>query len=389
MSAPIYLDYNATTPLAAAVYATMEPYLRTHFGNPSSDHPYGDTARQAVAAAREQVAGVVGAAPDQIIFTGGGSEAINQVLKGLAFSRRERGMHLITSAVEHPAVAQTMAWLATQGFQVTTVPVDQHGMVDPAAVAAAITAQTSLISIMHAQNEVGTIQPITAIAALARERAILVHTDAAQSVGKIPVTLADLGVDVLTVAGHKLYGPKGIGAIILRDSLTLPPLIHGAGHEAGRRAGTENVPSIVGLGAACALVAPALPQTADTMRGLRDTLEARLNAAIPGLLVNGHPTERLPNTLNVSLPEINAAALLGAIRTQVACSTGSACHAGHAAPSAVLLAMGRTPAQAAAALRLSLGHDTTATEIDQATTIISDAYHRLRAADTQRQEIPA
>ncbi|MFD3167104.1 cysteine desulfurase family protein [Herpetosiphon sp. NSE202] len=383
---PIYLDYNATTPLAPAVYTAMEPYLRTHFGNPSSDHPYGDIARQAVATARQQVATMVRADPAQVIVTGGGSEAINQVLKGLAFSRRKRGTHLITSAVEHPAVAQTMAWLATQGFQVTTVPVDQHGMVDPAAVSDAITDQTTLISIMHTQNEVGTIQPIAAIAALARERHILMHTDAAQSVGKIPVTLADLGIDVLTVAGHKFYGPKGIGAIVLRDDLPLPPLIHGAGHEQGRRAGTENVPSIVGLGVACALVAESLPQTADTMRRLRDTLEARLNAAIPGLLVNGHPTERLPNTLNVSLPDSNAAALLTAIRNQVAYSTGSACHAGHAAPSAVLLAMGRTPAQAAAALRLSLGRDTTGADIDQAAMIIGDAYHRLRLAGDQPEE---
>jgi cysteine desulfurase len=386
---PIYLDYNATTPLAPAAYAAMEPYLRTHFGNPSSDHPYGDVARTAVATARQQIAALVGASPEQVIFTGGGSEAINQVLKSLAVARRARGTHLITSAVEHPAVAQTMAWLGTQGFQVTTLPVDQHGMVDPAAVAAALTDQTTLISIMHAQNEVGTIQPIAVIAALAHARDILVHTDAAQSVGKIPVTLADLGVDVLTVAGHKLYGPKGIGAIVLRDDLTLPALIHGAGHEHGRRAGTENVPSIVGLGAAAAAVPDQLTQYAGAVRGLRDQLADRLTTAIPGLLVNGHPTERLPNTLNVSLPGINAAGLLGAIRTEVACSTGSACHAGHAAPSAVLLAMGRTPVQAAAALRLSLGQDTTAAEIDQAATTITDAYHRLRAADTQRQEIPA
>lgn len=384
---PIYLDYNATTPLAPAVYAAMEPYLRTHFGNPSSDHPYGDVSRQAVATARQQVATMVRADPAQVIFTGAGSEAINQVLKGLAMARRARGMHLITSAVEHPAVAQTLAWLETQGFQVTTLPVDQHGTVDPAAVTTAITAQTTLISIMHTQNEVGTIQPIAAIAALARARDILVHTDAAQSVGKIPVTLTDLGVDILTMAGHKFYGPKGIGAIVLRDDLTLPPLIHGAGHERGRRAGTENVPSIVGLGAAAAAVPDQLTHAAGVVRRLRDQLADRLTTAIPGLLINGHPTERLPNTLNVSLPGINAAALLGAIRTQVACSTGSACHAGQAAPSAVLLAMGRTLDQAAAALRLSLGRDTTAAEIDQAATTISAAYHRLRAADIEREEI--
>ncbi len=383
---PIYLDYNATTPLAPAVYAAMEPYLRTHFGNPSSDHPHGDVARTAVATARQQIAALVGAPPEQVILTGGGSEAINQVLKSLAVARRDRGRHLITSAVEHPAVAQTLAWLATQGYQITTLPVDQHGMVDPAVVAAALTDQTTLISIMHAQNEVGTIQPIAAIAALARAHGVLVHTDAAQSVGKIPVTLAGLGVDVLTIAAHKLYAPKGIGAIVMRAGITLAPLIHGADHEQGRRAGTENVASIVGFGAAAALVADHLPQYATRVQALRDRLHAHLQAGIPGLIVNGHPTVRLPNTLNVSLPGINAAQLLQAIRAQVACSTGSACHAGHAAPSAVLLAMGRTPDQAAAALRFSVGLETTTTEIDEAAAVIIATYQQLLMHSGSYQE---
>ena len=387
MNRPIYLDYNATTPLAPAVFDAMEPYLKTHFGNPSSDHPYGAVARQAVATARQAVAAMSGVMPEQIIFTGGGSEAINHVLKGLAFSRQHEGTHLITSAVEHPAVTQTMAWLATHGFQVTTVAVDHHGMVDPAAVAAAMTPQTTLISIMHAQNEIGTIQPIATLAALAHERGILIHTDAAQSVGKIPVTLAALGVDVLTIAGHKFSGPKGIGAIVLRDGLDIPSLIHGAQHEHGRRAGTENVPGIVGLGAACEQVIAQPSRAIARLRTLRDRLETALNTIIPGLLVNGHPTERLPNTLNVSFPHSNAAALLAAIQTHVACSTGSACHADTAAPSAVLLAIGRTATQAAAALRFSLGFGTTAAEIDQAVTIIGNAYHRLRDAGGQSKEI--
>lgn len=250
MTTPIYLDYNATTPTDPAVVDAMEPYLRAHFGNPSSDHDYGYRTRAAVQTAREQLAALLGAVPEEVVFTGGGSEANNLAIKGVTYALHARGNHLITSAVEHPAVAEPLRFLARQGYQVTTLPVDTDGQVDPAQVAAAITDQTILVSIMHANNEVGTLQPIRAIAAIAHARGVLVHTDAAQTIGKIPVRLADLGVDLLTVAGHKFYAPKGVGALIVRQGVPLEPLIHGAGHEGGRRAGTENVPYMVGLGRA-------------------------------------------------------------------------------------------------------------------------------------------
>src|SRR6266545_1668151 len=253
MGKPIYLDYNATTPVDPIVVEAIEPYLREHFGNPSSDHAYGYRTRLAVQTAREQLAALLGAGPDEVVFTGSGSEANNLAIKGVAYALRERGTHLITSAVEHPAVAGPLRFLERQGFLVTTLPVDADGLVDPAQVAAAITDQTILVSIMHANNEVGTLQPIRAIAEIAHARGALVHTDAAQTIGKIPVRLPDLGVDLQTVVGHKFYAPKGVGALIVRQGVPFEPLIHGAGHEGGRRAGTENVPYVVGLGRAAVL----------------------------------------------------------------------------------------------------------------------------------------
>lgn len=374
---PIYLDYNATTPIDPVVVEAIVPYLRQHFGNPSSDHAYGYRAHAAVATARRHLAALLRAAPEEIIFTGGGSEANNLAIKGVAYALRERGDHLITTAVEHPAVLEPMRFLERQGYQVTIVPVDAAGRVDPAAVAAAITDRTILISVMHANNEVGTIQPVRAIAEAARARGVLIHTDAAQTVGKIPVGVDQLGVDLLTVAGHKLYAPKGIGALVARGGTPLEPLIHGAGHEGGRRAGTENVPYIVGLGTAAALATERLTEYGARVGALRDCLHQALAARLPDAVLNGHPVERLPNTLNLSFPGLNAAALLAAIRDRVACSTGSACHAGHAAPSPVLLAMGRDPGLAAAALRLSLGWGTTPAEVEAATQIIGDTVHRL------------
>lgn len=377
---PIYLDYNATTPIDPIVVEAMLPYLRDHFGNPSSDHAYGDRAHQAVEAARAQLAALLGATPDEIVFTGGGSEANNLAIKGVADALRARGDHLITSAVEHPAVIEPLRFLERQGFRVTLVPVDHAGRVNPAAVAAALTERTILVSIMHANNEVGTIQPIREIAELAHARGALVHTDAAQTVGKVPVDMTALGVDLLTVAGHKLYAPKGIGALAVRRGVTLEPLIHGAGHEGGRRAGTENVPYLVGLGCAADLVARRLPEYQARVGALRDALHQAILARAPGAVLNGHPTARLPNTLNLGFPGLDAAALLATIRDRVACSTGSACHAGHAAPSPVLLAMGREPALAAAALRLSLGWGTTPAEVGTAAQIIGEAVDRLASA---------
>lgn len=378
MADPVYLDYNATTPLDPAVLDAMLPYLRTHFGNPSSDHVYGYRAREAVGVARAQLATLLGAPPDEVIFTGGGSEANNLALFGVAAARRAHGSHIITSTIEHPAVREPLRALERQGYRVTEVAVDADGRVDPTQVAEAITSETILISIMHANNEVGTIQELRAISDIAHERGVLVHSDAAQSVGKVPVRMDALGVDLLSVAGHKLYAPKGVGALVVRQGVALEPLIRGAGHEQGLRAGTENVPSIVGLGQAAELAGARLDAYQERTRRLRDMLHQAILAAAPDAVLNGHRTARLPNTLNLSFPGVNAAALLARVRGQVACSTGSACHAGHAEPSSVLLAMGRDPALAAAALRLSLGWSTTEDEVQLAAGVIGAAVQGER-----------
>jgi cysteine desulfurase len=364
---PIYLDYNATTPIAPDVLAAMWPYLEEHFGNPSSAHAYGAAAHRGVDQARAEVAELLGCAPDRIVFTGGGSEAINLAIKGLVLAARDRGDHVITSAVEHPAVINTCCYLERRfGVRLTVVPVDPHGLVDPKDVERAIEPGTLLISIMHANNEVGTIQPIEAIVELAHRRGVAVHTDAAQSVGKIPTGVDELGVDLLTVAGHKLYAPKGIGALYIRPGVQLDPLVHGASHEHGLRAGTENVPYMVALGAACALARRrVLAGDAERVRTLRDRLHGLLSSAIPALALNGHPELRLPNTLNVSFPDLDGEELL--VRTpSIAASTGSACHAGRTEPSGVLTAMGLDRARALGAVRLSLGYATTEAEVDAA-----------------------
>jgi cysteine desulfurase len=368
---PIYLDYNATTPIAPEVGAAMRPCLDDLWGNPSSAHPYGHRAHAAVAAARREVALLLGCAPEEVIFTGGGSEANNQAIKGIAEALRARGDHIVTTAIEHPAVLQPCRYLESRGFRVTFLPVDTMGRVDPEAVRAAITPRTILITVMHANNEVGTLQPIAEIAAIARERGVLLHSDAAQSVGKIATHVADLGVDLLTLAGHKLYAPKGVGALYVRAGVALPPLIHGAGHEGGRRAGTENLPGIVGLGAACALARRERPELEARLRRLRDRLHEGLAARVPAVALNGHPDHRLPNTLNLSFPGTTGDALLGRTR-EIAASTGSACHAGHAEPSPVLVAMGIPPDRALSAVRLSLGRNSTEREIDRAVSLLAE-----------------
>jgi cysteine desulfurase len=374
---PIYLDYNATTPLDPAMLEAMLPYLREHFGNPSSTHVYGRTAHVAVDTARQQVADLLGAQPDEIIFTGGGSEASNQALKGVVFAkphgifgRWARDAHIITSAVEHPATLQPCDFLKRLGCRITVLPVDRHGLVDPDDVRKALDRRTTLVSIMHANNEVGTLQPIRAIAALAHERGAWMHTDAAQSVGKLPVDVNELGVDLLSVAGHKVYAPKGVGVLYVRRGLKLEPLIHGAGHEAGRRAGTENVPYVVALGAACALARQALPAATERLRQLRERLWERLRSALgDGVVLNGHPDLRLPNTLNVNFVGQIGADFLQAVPA-IAASTGSACHEGHVTMSPVLQAMG-VPAQLGrGAVRLSVGRFTTEAEIDQAAEVL-------------------
>jgi cysteine desulfurase len=370
---PIYLDYNATTPLDPAVVEAMLPYLREHFGNPSSAHAYGQAAHDAVERARRQVAELLGAQPDEVVFTGGGTEASNQAIKGSVFAklhgffgRWARGAHVVLSAVEHPATAQPCEFLKRLGCKVTVVPVDGKGLVDPDAVGRALERGTTLVSVMHSNNEVGTLQPIKEIAALTRARGVLLHTDAAQSLGKVPVDVNDLGVDLLTVAGHKLYAPKGVGVLYVRRGVRLEPLIHGAGHEGGRRAGTENVPYLVGLGAACAVARRGLPEATARLRQLRDRLWERLRAGLgERVALNGHPERRLPNTLNANFVGHVGAELLAKV-PEVAASTGSACHEGRVTQSPVLCAMGVPPDVGRGALRLTVGRFTTEEQVDRA-----------------------
>lgn len=370
----IYLDYNATTPIDPAVVEAMQPYLRQQFGNPSSAHAYGRQARQAVERARRQVADLLEAGPDEIIFTSGGSEASNQALKGVVLTALAKSpaseIHLITSAVEHPATREPCAFLERLGCAVTILPVDRHGVVDVDALRRALARPTLLVSIMHANNEVGTLEPIREIAALAHERGALVHTDAAQSVGKLAVDVRDLGVDLLSLAGHKMYAPKGVGALWVRDGVALEPLIHGAGHEGGRRAGTENVPYLVALGAACEVARQTLPATTMRLRALRDQLWSRLREALGDRVVlNGHPERRLPNTLNVNFVGHVGATLLEAV-PEIAASTGSACHEGAVHLSPVLTAMGVPPELGQGAVRLSVGRFTTEDEVERAAALL-------------------
>jgi cysteine desulfurase len=360
--ARIYLDYNAGTPIDPPVAAAMRPFLEDHFGNPSSGHWAASSAKAALENARGQVAALLGAESDEIVFTSGGSEANNLALKGVAWALHDKGSHIITSAVEHPAILGPCRSLERQGFNVTIVPVDSCGSVDPDDVTRAITPQTVLISIMHANNEVGTTQPIAEVSRIARGHGILIHTDAAQSVGKIATDVNTLGVDLLTVAGHKVYAPKGVGALYVRRGTPLEPLVHGAGHEGGRRAGTESALLAVGLGTACDLARNLAPMQG--VRSLRDRLWQRLQAAFGNRVVlNGHPDQRLPNTLNVSFVGEVGADILARLEG-VAASTGSACHAGRIELSPVLKAMGVAPEVGMGAIRFSLGRGTRQDEID-------------------------
>jgi cysteine desulfurase len=364
MNPPIYLDYNATTPVDPLVADAIDPYLRQHFGNPSSTHIYGRNAHQAIDRARQQVAQLIGAHADEIIFTGCATEANNLAIRGAARALRNKGRHLITSAVEHPAVEHPFQRLSDDGWEVTVIPVDNYGQIDPANLSNALRKDTILVSIMHANNEVGTIQPVEEIAAITRQRDILLHTDAAQSAGKIPVSVDDLGVDLLTLAGHKFYATKGVGVLYVRRGTPLQPVLVGAGHEAGLRPGTENVPAIVGLGEA-ARIAREHNTRGQQMRALRDRLHTLLTEAIPGLLLNGHPEQRLPNTLNLSFPGADGRELLAHAADHVAASVGSACHEDDEAVSGVLGAMGIEADRARGAVRLSLGAPTTDVEIER------------------------
>ena len=375
----IYLDYNATTPIDPQVAEAMLPYVHGMFGNPSSSHSFGLAAREGVDLARSQVAELLGCGANELIFTSGGTEANNHAIKGVVFAHRQRGNHIITSAVEHPAVTEVCRYLETQGFRVTYLPVDGHGLVDVAHLKDALTAETILVTIMHANNEVGTIEPIAEIAAAAHAVGALVHADCAQSVGKIPVKVDDLGVDLLSIAGHKLYAPKGIGALYIKPGVELEKFMHGANHEQNRRAGTENVIEMVGLGRACRLIEENLAEYSDHMREMRDRLEARLLESGAYIKINGHPEQRLPNTSSISFRGLEADRILAALPT-VAASAGAACHSDQVEVSHVLAAMKVPMEYAMGTIRFSVGRFTTAEEIDRAVVEVCEVVNLATAS---------
>jgi cysteine desulfurase len=359
----IYLDYNASTPIAPSVLEAMMPYLTQKFGNPSSSHSFGVECRAAIEQARERMANILGCEATEIIFTSGATESNNMVIKGIA-KAAGKGKHFITSQVEHPAVLEPCRHLEKFGYAVTYLPVDRYGLVDPAELARAIRPETALVTIMHSNNEVGTIQPIAELARIAASRGVLFHTDAAQSVGKVRCRVDELGVDFLTVAGHKFYAPKGVGALYIKQGRTLPPLLHGAGHERGLRPGTENLASIVGLGAACEVAMPLLETEGERQAKLGKRLFDGLKAAGLRVHLNGHPEKKLPNTWNISFEGFTAAEVMDALGKDVAVSPGAACHGDTVTPSHVLSAMGVDPSLAGGAIRFSLGRETREGDIE-------------------------
>jgi cysteine desulfurase NifS len=361
----IYLDNNATSPVADAVRDAMLPYLEDQLGNPSSIHGVGRDARDAMENARRQVAALLNCRPKRLIFTGGGSEADNLALKGVAHSDPNGPKHIVTSSIEHPAILETCRSLERNGFKVTYLPVDEYGSISTTELRRVITHETLLVSLMMANNEVGTIAPIKELCAIAHESGALFHTDAVQAVGKIPVDMEDLGVDMLTLSAHKFHGPKGIGALYVRKGISLEPLVHGGKQESGLRAGTENIPAIVGMGKAAELARQALGNT-DKIRQLREKLETTIRTQVPGAVLNGHPTERTPNTLNLTLPDLRGESLVVALDMHgISLSSGSACKAGSPEPTHVLIAMGRSEADAHCSVRFSLSRYTTEEDIER------------------------
>ncbi|MFY9511027.1 MAG: cysteine desulfurase family protein [Rubrivivax sp.] len=377
MLEPVYLDHNATTPVAAEVLAAMEPWLHEHFGNPSSSHDRGRHAAHAVASARAQTARLIGARPEEIVFTGCATEANNLALLGVARALGTAGRHLVISAVEHPAIAGPAMALRDQGWEVTTLPVDAFGRTTVDDLARALRPDTALVSVMHANNEVGTLQPVAEMARLARSRGILMHTDAAQSAGKLPLDVDALGVDLLTLAGHKFNAPKGVGALYVRSGTSIRAIMHGADQEHGLRPGTENVALIVAMGAAAQLAQDSLPALTGQLRSLREHLLQLLAARVPGLLLNGHPEHRLPNTLHLSFPGVGGREVLAGAAQDVAASVGSACHSDNDAVSGVLAAMGLDARRARGAVRLSVGRTTQSADIERAASALSSAWERL------------
>ena len=375
----IYLDYNATTPVAPSVTEAMRDLFAKYPGNPSSSHYAGIAAREAVMDARSQVALMLGCDSEEVVFTSCGTESNNLALKGLALNGSWRaGGHLVISSVEHPAVVQPVRWLEQFGFEVTVVPSDRRGVIDPEQIAQALRRDTRVVSVMLANNEIGTIQPVREIADVCHRRGILVHTDAAQAVGKIPVRIDQLEVDLLSIAGHKFYAPKGVGALFVREGLSLTPLLHGGDQEHGLRGGTENVPYLIGMGRAANLATKSLDEVSVRMEQLRDELESRLLAGIDGLVINGSGAPRLPNTSSVVLPRVSAQALLQRVET-LAASTGSACHTGLEGASGTLRSLGLSPDAARGTLRLSIGWQTSREEVELAADWIIDAWDGMVA----------
>jgi cysteine desulfurase len=375
---PIYLDHNATTPIDDGVFDAMLPYLRAEFGNPSSNYALGRRARDAIETARAEVAALIGAHADEMTFTSGGTEASNIAIRGAARLHGARRM-IVTTAIEHPATEECCRLLEREGHPVHRVAPLPDGRVDPGAVVAMLGERTALVTMIHAQNEIGTLQPVADIARAAKRHGALMHADVAQSVGKIAVDVDALGVDLMSIAGHKLYAPKGIGVLYQRRGVGLPPLLMGAGQEHGHRAGTENVASIVALGAACRIAAGRLDREPARLAALSGELLARLTRAVPGLVLVGHPDIRLPNTLNVLFPGVSGRKLLEAC-PDVCASNGSACHADSEEPSAILTTLGIAREAALGAVRLSLGRSTGATDVEAAATHLAAAWRRLSAS---------
>ena len=374
---PIYLDYNATTPVDPRIAEAMMPFLTEHYGNPSSSHILGRITRQAIENARRQIAEVLHCQTDEIVFTSGGSESNNWAIKGVAFANRNKGNHIVTSQIEHPAVIEVCRYLESHGFKVSYLPVDEFGIVDSQSVADAITDETILISIMHVNNEVGSIQPISEISDIAHKNNILMHSDCAQSIGKIPVSVDELGADLLSIAGHKLYAPKGIGALYIRSGINLDKLIHGAAQESKLRSGTENILGIVGLGKAFELLNGNIGESSYHLKRLRDRLENSLIELFPSARINGHKELRLPNTSSISFKGLEANAILAELGDKVAVSAGAACHSHSVKVSSVLEAMKVPIGHAMGTIRFSVGRFTTEEDIDKAIIEIKNVIQKL------------
>lgn len=377
---PVYFDYAATTPCDPEVVAAMLPYFSDRFGNPSSMHAFGQETKGAVEEAREGIAAFLGAAPGEIVFTSGGTESNNMAVKGVAHARRGKGNHIITSPIEHHAVLEPCHFLEKEGFEVTILPVDGDGLVDPDDVRRAVTDKTVLISIMHANNEIGTIQPIAEIGKIARERDVYFHTDAVQTLGHLPFTVNDLNVDLLSASAHKLYGPKGVGLLYVRKGTRLTPFMHGGEQENKRRASTHNVPGIVGFGRAVELARGSLEKEVRDLTAWRDKLIRGFQEKMDQVKLNGHPTQRLPNNVNISIAHVEGEGMLLSLdMLGIACSTGSACSSASLAPSHVLMAIGLPHELAHGSLRFSMGRPTTAADVDHLLEVLPPVVAKLRA----------